>query len=527
MFKGLAWSALVLLLVSACSSAAPPASPTALESRSRPVPAQASAPTTSPAAAAKPQGTPIACCSTGGNGVPNNKPYDSTFFENGGTNPFVDTLDDHLSTFGMDVDTASFSIAKRFLADGHLPEPDSVRVEEFLNSFDYRYPVENERDFQIYVEGGPSPYNARNELVQVGIQARQVPSEQRKPAALTFVIDTSGSMDIQNRLQNVKRSLRLLVDQMRPDDSIAIVSFGSTARTVLGPTRGSDKQRLIGAIDGLRTDGATSIDAGLGEGFRNAEAAFNNNGINMVLLCTDGVANNGVTDAEGLLNKYRAPLGKGIQLSVFGFGMGNYNDVILEKLANKGNGSYAYLDSVEQARRVFVQNLTGTLQTIGRDAKIQVDFNPDVVSRYRLLGYENRDVADNDFRNDKVDGGEVGSGQSVTALYEITRKPGTSGNIGTVHIRYQSVDRKQALEQERPITNDVVRTEVSERLQLAGTVAQFAEVLKHSFWARGISLTDLNGRANAQLGRANDPQVRELLSLMQRAASLQPQGQGR
>jgi Ca-activated chloride channel homolog len=202
--------------------------------------------------------------------------------------------------------------------------------------------------------------------------------------------------------------------------------------------------------------------------------------------------------------------------------MGNFNDVLLEQLADKGNGSYGYIDSVEEARRVFVQNLTGTLQTIARDAKIQVDFNPEVVSRYRLIGYENRDVADKDFRNDRVDGGEVGAGQSVTALYEVTRKPGSTGNPATLTIRYQSVDRKQPLEQSQSIGNETFRstTVASERLRLAATVAQFAEVLKHSFWAREMSLNDVRNAAVTRIGDSSDPQVRDLLALIERAAGL-------
>jgi Ca-activated chloride channel family protein len=490
-----------------------------------PTPASASAtrPATVPIAPPPSQAGLNACCSTGGTAIPNGKPYDSTFFQNYGTNPFVDTLDDHLSTFGMDVDTAAYGIARRFLTDGHLPEPDSVRVEEFVNSFDYHYPApESERDFAIYLEGGPSPYNPRNELLQVGIQARQVASEQRSAAALTFVIDTSGSMNIESRLATVKRALRLLVDQMREDDSIGIVTFGTDARVVLQPTAGSDKQRILRTIDGLKTDGSTSIDAGLREGFKIAEQAFKPGQINMLLLCTDGVANNGVSDADGLLAKYRPFLQKGIQLSAFGFGMGNYNDVMLEKLGDKGNGSYAYVDTLDSARRVFVQNLTGTLQTIARDAKIQVDFNPDVVSRYRLLGYENRDVADKDFRNDRVDGGEVGAGQSVTALYEITRKPGAQGGLGSVNNRYQSANRARALEQARDISADSISAAASPRFVLASTSAQFAEVLAHNYWARGLNLRDLASAANTRFADSSDTAVRELVTLLQKAAALSP-----
>jgi Ca-activated chloride channel family protein len=468
----------------------------------------------------------VACCSTGGTAVPNGKPYDSTFFQNHGTNPFVDTLDDHLSTFGMDVDTAAYGIARRYLTDGHLPEPDSVRVEEYVNAFDYHYPTPDaERDFAIYLEGGPSPYNARNDLLQVGIQARSVASEERSTAALTFVIDTSGSMNIESRLATVKRALRLLVEQMRADDSIGIVTFGSDARVVLPPTTGSNRQRILSTIDGLETDGSTSIDAGLREGFKIADQAFKPGQINMLLLCTDGVANNGVSDADGLLAKYRPFLQKGIQLSAFGFGMGNYNDVMLEKLGDKGNGSYAYIDSLDAARRVFVQNLTGTLQTVARDAKIQVDFNPDVVSRYRLLGYEDRDVADKDFRNDRVDGGEVGAGQSVTALYEITRKPGARGTAASAHIRYQTPDRARTLEQSRHIATESIGAEgrtVSPAFVLASTTCQFAELLAHNYWARTITLRDVATTANTRFADSTDPAIRELATLLQKAAALSP-----
>ncbi|HEY3062809.1 MAG TPA: von Willebrand factor type A domain-containing protein, partial [Chloroflexota bacterium] len=330
------------------------------ESRPAASPAVGAVPAPAPAQPHGQRDQAVACCSTGGSATPNGKPYDSTFFQGHDSNPFVDTLDDRLSTFGMDVDTAAYGIAKRFLADGHLPEPASVRVEEYVNAFDYQYPQpEGDQNFAIYVEAGPSPYNPRNDLVQVGIQARRIAATDRKPAALTFVIDTSGSMAIESRLGTVKNALRLLVEQLRPSDSIGIVTFGSEARVVLPPTSGSNKQRILSTIEALKTDGATSIDAGLGQGFKIAEEAFEPDRINMILLCTDGVANNGVTNAEGLLNKYRSFLHKGIQLSVFGFGMGNYNDVILEQLGDKGNGSYAYIDSVEAARRVFVQNLVG------------------------------------------------------------------------------------------------------------------------------------------------------------------------
>jgi Ca-activated chloride channel family protein len=544
---------LALALLCACSSAPSPSAPAAAtvapattarrlptttsasppQAASAPTPASRVAGATAARDASQAQpavSAPVTCCSTGGNAVPNGKPYDSTFYQSAGTNPFVDTLDDHLSTFGMDVDTASYGIARRYLADGHLPDPESVRVEEFLNAFDYHYPTPPEgsgEDFTLYLEAGQSPFNARNDLVQVGIQARPVSSENRKPASLTFVVDTSGSMSIESRLGTVKRALHLLVDQMRPDDRVALVTFGSSAREVLPPTAGSNKQRILQAVDALATDGSTSIEAGLDKGFDSAEHAYSADHINMVLLCTDGVANNGVSDAEGLLRKYRSHLDRGIQLSVFGFGMGNYNDAMLEKLGDRGNGSYAYIDSIDAARRVFVERLTGTLQTVGRDAKIQVDFNPDVVERYRLLGYEDRHVADKDFRNDKVDGGEVGAGQSVTALYEVTRKAGAgAGPAATVHIRYQLPDRSRALEQAATLSSSALGRPSdapgSARFALARAVAEYAEILKHTYWSRGLTLHAFVPAALSRLESNTDPTVKELSSLMQKAMSLEP-----
>lgn len=475
-----------------------------------------------------PRPTPIACCSTGGNAVPNDKPYDSTFYQDHGTNPFVDTEDDALSTFAMDVDTASYTVARRYLKDGHLPERESVRVEEYVNFFNksYRYPQpEGGRDFEIALEAGPSPFGGdRYELVMVGIQGRNVSTEGRKPASLTFVIDVSGSMNIESRLGTVKKALALLVDELRSDDSVGIAIYGTDARVLLPPTRGSDRVRIRSAIDSLTPSGSTNVEAGLRVGFDLAEQAFGPNRTNMVLLLSDGVANNGVTDADGLLGRYRRYLERGIQLSTFGFGMGNFNDVMMERLANGGNGRYAYVDSLDEARRLFVQELSATLQTIARDAKVQVEFNPRVVSRYRLLGYENRDVADKDFRNDRVDAGEVGAGQSVTALYEVKRVPGAVGDLATVRIRYQRPDGGRVVEEARQLSASAVRSGLAPatpRFKLAASVAQFAELLRGSYWAKGESLDDVIPLAReAARGLERDADVQEFLDLVTRAVGL-------
>lgn len=452
---------------------------------------------------------------------------DSMFFQNYGVNPFFSTANDPLSTFAMDIDTASYGVMRRYLSEGNLPDPDSVRVEEYLNYFDYEYPQPESGDFAIYTEAAPSQFGGEGyEMLQIGIQGREVGAAQRKPAALTFVIDVSGSMAREDRLGAVKQALALLVGEMRADDTIAIAVYGSEARSVLDVTSGADKDRILAAINRLESEGSTNVEAGLQVGFGLADEAFKEDGINLLLLCSDGVANNGVTDPEALLAKYRAYLDQGIQLSAYGFGMGNYNDILLESLANSGNGGYAYIDTLDEAERVFVQNLSGTLQTIARDAKIQVEFDPAVVKRYRLVGYENRDVADADFRNDSVDAGEVGAGHSVTALYEIKRFPGAEGNVATVRIRYEKPDGGNIVEEAQSLSTASIREDVAgttPRFKLATAVGQYAELLRHSQWVDGQSVEDVIGLAQrAADGYNNNADVSEFVNLVVQASGLAP-----
>lgn len=452
---------------------------------------------------------------------------DSMYFKNFGVNPFVRTTTDNLSTFAMDVDTASYSLMRSYINGGQLPDPDSVRVEEYLNSFNYQYPAPETGDFSIYTEAGPSPFGGDGyELVQIGIQGRQVEVGARKPAALTFVIDISGSMARGDRLDTVKQALTLLVDEMKDDDTIAIAVYGSEARAVLDVTSASRKDEIIAAINALQSEGSTNVQAGLRVGFGLADEAYKPDGINMIILCSDGVANSGVTSPESLLDEYKSFLDQGIQLSTYGFGMGNFNDILMERLADGGDGTYAYIDSLDQAKRLFVQNLTGTLQTIARDAKIQVEFDPTVVDHYRLVGYENRDVADADFRNDAVDAGEVGAGHSVTALYEIKRVSGVDGKIATVHIRYQPADGGDVIETSSDLTTAAVRSAIdgtTPRFKLAAAVAFYAELLRHSQWTRSQSLESVVDLARvASAGLPNDADVAEFVQLISQALDMAP-----
>jgi len=436
----------------------------------------------------------------GGETLPNDEPFDSMFFEHEGVNPFIDTEDDSLSTFAMDVDTASYTIARRYVVEGHLPPPDAVRVEEFINYFDLAYPdpADGQGAFAIHLEGAPSPFGGEHySLLQIGIQGRRVHAEDRKDAVLIFVIDTSGSMKRENRLGMVQRALRMLVEELRPTDKVGIVAYGSRAYVALDPVRADQKRKILRAIDRLRAGGSTYAEEGLYEGYQMAYRAFEEEKINRVILCSDGVANVGRTGADGILETIADYAARGITLSTVGFGMGNYNDVLMENLADQGDGNYAYVDTLDEAERIFVDNLEGTLQVIARDAKIQVDFNPEVVSRYRLLGYENRDVADEDFRNDDVDAGEVGAGHSVTALYEVKFHKGMAEGIEralTVRVRYQDPDTGYVHEVAREFWTDEFEGDwqhTSPAFLLTAAVAEYAEILRDSYWAREGSLEDV------------------------------------
>ncbi len=389
--------------------------------------------------------------------------------------------------------------------------------------------------FSINLTAAPSPYSEREDsrLLQVGIQGYDIPADERPDVVLTFVVDVSGSMDMENRIHLAKRGLKLLVDELRPTDEVAIVVYGTNAHLVLPMTEAEDKDTILRAIDNLWIEGSTNAEAGLRLGYKEAARYFNPDAANRVVLVSDGVANVGDTSPEGILGEIERYAKKGIALTTVGMGMGNYNDTLMEQLADKGDGFYAYVDTMAEARRLFVDQLTGTLLTIAKDAKIQVEFNPETVERYRLLGYENRDVADDDFRNDKVDAGEIGAGHSVTALYEMEPVAGLEDPdtpLATVRLRWQEPDSGEVIEAERTLTlGDVAQsfTEANPRFQLAIAVAEFAEILKNSPYAEGSTLEDLADEidrieeAIETAEGATDHDVTELRDMVWTAAELQ------
>ena len=453
---------------------------------------------------------------------PNGAAYNDVFFKEYGTNPFIDTEDDHLSTFGMDVDTASYSVTRRYLRDGYLPPTEAVRVEEFVNAFDYNYAPPSQDAFAVHIESAPSRFGEgkRLQLLRIGIQGRVVPDENRKDATLTFVIDVSGSMAMENRLELVKRALTILVAQLRPGDEVAIVVYGTKARTVLPHTGIENSEEILAAIHSLTPEGVTNAEEGLQLGYKHALRNARRGSINRVILCSDGVANVGETGPDAILKTIRSHVEEGITLTTVGFGMGNYNDVLMEQLANKGNGSYAYVDTLSEAKRIFVENLTGTLQLIAKDAKVQVEFNPEVVSRFRLLGYENRRLDHEDFRDDDADGGEIGSGHNVTALYEFKLHEGATGQMATVFIRHEDPDTGHVSEINEEIFTAELKSafeEASPEFQLAATVAEFAEILRESFWAQEGSLAAVLQSLEGIAPQVHNERVDELRQLVRQA----------
>ncbi len=416
---------------------------------------------------------------------------DNMFFEDYGVNPFLDTEDDNLSTFAMDVDTASYTVARSYLRDyGQLPPPDAVRPEEFINYFDAGYDgPEGDEAFAIHLDAAPAPFGYEGHyLLRVGLQGRYIAPEDRDPALLIFVIDVSGSMDSGDRLELVKQALTLLVGELREDDRVGIVTYADQTRTVLQPTTASNRDLILSAITSLGPSGSTYAEAGLRLGYQAAESHMREGEITRVILLSDGVANVGETGPDAILDTIRDHVNSGVTLSTIGFGMGNFNDVLMEQLANDGNGNYYYVDNLRQARRIFVHDLTGTLQVIGYDAKVQVDFNPEITDRYRLIGYENRAIADEDFRDDTVDAGEVGAGHSVTALYELALEDAESqGVVATVYIRYEDAETREVVEISREITTDDLLQSIDDApadFRLLAAVAEFSELLRESYWAQ-------------------------------------------
>jgi Ca-activated chloride channel homolog len=415
-------------------------------------------------------------------------------------NPWARVVAEPLSTFSIDVDTASYSNVRRFLAGGSLPPPAAVRTEELINYFDYDDAAPTDgRPFAVATEVAPCPWNPAHQLVRIGVQGQRVPVAQAGPRNLVFLVDVSGSMSDPDKLPLLREGLRLLVDDLGERDRISMVAYAGASGLVLPPTSGADKPKIRRAIEDLEAGGSTNGGAGIALAYAQARKHFVEGGVNRVVLASDGDFNVGVTDHDELVRLVEVQRASGVYLSVLGFGRGNLNDHTMEQLADKGNGNYAYIDSQREAEKVLVHEAAGTLLTIAKDVKLQVEWNPAAVESYRLIGYENRRLAAQDFKDDRKDAGELGSGHNVTGLYEVVPAGGASkggrvdplkyqqpapavqhgGDLFTVKLRYKQPTSDTSTGFERVVKQSDVRTgATSDSFRMAAAVAAFGERLR-------------------------------------------------
>jgi Ca-activated chloride channel family protein len=454
-------------------------------------------------------------------------------FKDYGANPFVDTKQDRLSTFSIDVDTASYSFARRNLLQEHqLPPPASVRSEEFINAFDYGYSTPDAQDrvpFKVNFAAAPSPLTQGHHIVRIGVQAKRVSAQERQPVHLVYLVDVSGSMSSPDRLPLAKKSLALLTDTLKPGDTVALCTYAGSTRVVLPPTGIDDKTKILAGIASLDAGGGTAMSSGIQLAYDLASKTLVKGHVNRIVVLSDGDANIGNASHEQILRTVSQYKDKGITLSTVGFGSGNYRDTMMEQLADKGDGNYTYIDGEDHARKVFSQQVDGLLQVVARDVKIQVEFDPNIVRRYRLIGYENRDIADKEFRNDKVDAGEVGSGHSVTALYdvELIDPNQVAGAPLLVRIRHKPAKNvlhggsDEAIESASSMPVSSISStfeEAPENYRFALAVGAFAEVLRQSPHAAGWKLEDIERMASSSAQGQKDRV--ELVGLVNRSGQL-------
>lgn len=415
-------------------------------------------------------------------------------FADHGVNPVVDPKKDRFSTFAVDVDTGSYFLVKRRLEEGALPPLAAVRPEEMLNAFDYGYagPEDEpgELPFRVHLDAAPSPFEPGRHFLRVAVQGRRVAPSARPPLHLTYLVDTSGSMRGPDRIELAQHSLRLLSARLRPGDTVALCTYAGGVREVLPPTAAADQRAILAAIDELDAEGSTAMASGIQLAYQLASRTLTRGHQSRVIVLSDGDANVGPMQPDQILELIAAQRKKGITLSSVGFGRGNYRDSTMERLADAGDGNYSYVGSKRDAERVFGAALDGMLTVIARDVKIQVEMNPDAIAEYRLLGYENRDVADGDFRKDEVDGGEIGSGHAVTALYDVVLRGGGASPL-KVSLRHAPAEGGRVVESEHAMPAERVLPSFEAAppsFRFAVSVAAFAEVLRGSPRALGWSL---------------------------------------
>ncbi|HEY0662715.1 MAG TPA: VWA domain-containing protein [Lysobacter sp.] len=478
--------------------------------------------------------------------IAHDQPANTEKYAQHADNPVQRASEQPVSTFSIDVDTGSYSNVRRMLAQGVRPPADAVRAEEFINYFDYGHPGPTSREtpFRVTTELAPAPWNAKRQLLMIGIKGYDVPKATLPPANLVFLIDTSGSMDSPDKLPLVKDSLRQLVPHLRPQDRVTMVVYAGSAGLVLPPTPGDRHEEILGALDRLEAGGSTNGGDGIRLAYAMAKQAFVKGGVNRVILATDGDFNVGTVDNNALETLVADQRKSGIALTTLGYGQGNYNDALAEQLADVGDGNHAYIDTLQEARKVLVEQMGATLMTIARDVKIQIEFNPAVVAEYRLVGYENRVLQREDFANDKVDAGDIGAGHQVTALYELTpvgsgaeRLPplrygrktdgaAPTGEVAHLRLRYKRPDASASRLIETPILRSQLRTTPSPTLRFASAVAGFADALRggkhHDAW----NWDAISAAARSTKGSDRWGQRAEFVGLVERARGLVDGGAG-
>lgn len=453
-------------------------------------------------------------------------------------NPVKIAANEPVSTFSIDADSASYSFVRGSLAQNLLPQKDAVRVEELVNYFPYNYagPSDRSEPFKVNVSLMPTPWNPGTRLLHIGIKGFSLNGQERPKSNLVFLLDTSGSMEEPNKLPLLRNSMKMLVDTLGPEDSVAIVTYAGSAGTVLEPTKARDKARILAALDNLAAGGSTAGAEGIRQAYNLAEQNFDRTGINRVILATDGDFNVGITDPEELKSFVERKRDTGVYLSVLGFGRGNYNDELMQILAQNGNGNAAYIDTLNEARKVLVDEATATLFPIAKDVKIQVEFNPQTVSEYRLIGYETRLLNREDFNNDKVDAGEIGAGHTVTALYEITPKgssaalndplryaapsgEGMGAEYAFVKVRYKlpNESTSRLLSQPVPVAEGPASSEAS----FAAAVAGFGQLLRGGQYTGSYTYDDVIALAQASKGKDEYGYRGEFINLVRIAKTAQ------
>lgn len=429
-------------------------------------------------------------------GTPQHVAEDRERYQKIARHGILSVADQPVSTFSIDVDTGSYSNLRRLLNQGRLPPRDAVRVEELVNYFPYDYPrPQGNAPFAVTTELAPTPWNPDTLLLRIGIQAADPAKDSLPPANLVLLIDVSGSMTAPEKLPLLKNALKLFVQQLRAQDRLSIVTYASGEAIALPPTSGREKATILAAINSLQAGGATAGAAGIQMAYQMAEQAFQPKGINRILLATDGDFNVGISNFDALKNLVEEKRKSGVALSALGFGSGNYNEQLMEQIADVGNGAYSYIDSLQEGQKVLVDEFTSTLATVASDVKIQLEFNPAMVKEYRQIGFENRALKREDFNNDKVDAGEIGAGHRVTALYEITlpgkpgsleplryriNKPQLTGQdqeLGFLRLRYKSAQGEASKEQSFPVLRTAIQPSMSEDFRFAAAVAAFGQRL--------------------------------------------------